>query len=30
LLDGKNDDLAEWLNTLTYWPLGLDDHDDYI
>ena len=30
LLDGKNDDLAEWLNTLTYWPLGLDENDDYV
>jgi len=30
LLDGKNDDLAEWLNTLTYWPLGLDENEDYV
>jgi len=30
LLDGKNDDLAKWLNTLTYWPLGLDRNDDYV
>jgi hypothetical protein len=30
LLDGKNDDLAQWLNTLTYWPLGLDENDDYV
>ena len=29
-IEGKKDDLAEWLNTLTYWPLGLDENDNYV
>jgi hypothetical protein len=30
LLDGKNDELGEFLDDLKYWPLGLDAEDNYV